>query len=783
MMNLSDFSDKIEHCKIVECSYRKFWKKNGGLMTLRLANRAIAAGLLFVWLAAGVSAGKPDIEAVRKKVKNKNYTFQVGPNPATEFSLEQICGLKMPLTLSAPKPKAPLPPQDLPDRFDWRQLDGCTPVKNQGGCGSCWAFAAMGVIESQYLIRSNLEMDFSEQWLVSCTQAGSCSGGWYGMAFDYMTTEKDKCSASGTPLESDFPYEAADKDCACPPGDRYLITSWSAVQQDPQSMKQAIVTYGPIAVSICADDLFQCYVGGIFNSNVGTNLNHAVVLVGWDDTQGKEGIWLLRNSWGAGWGEGGYMRIEYGCNGVGSAPAYAELIPDNEPNMLDVPGTFPTIAAALAQAGEGDIITLAPGVYSGPDNTNINFRGKKATIRSINPGDPETVASTVIDCQGSPSQPVRAFVFDRGEGPEATLYGLTIRNGYMNDNGGAVYCYYSSPTIKNCVFENNRAAGFKKAGGAIALYNSSPQILNCRITGNTASYYGGGISCRDGSSPIISGCQIVDNTAGTEGGGVYCWVNSIASIEHTVIAGNQADNPSGAGGGVYYFECTQAADGNEPTLTFCTITENTTGGIGGGIFAMDSTVHINSSILWNNAGGESVGHQIALIDDSLDGTMLSVDYCDVTGLDQGHLLEPPNSPECVLQWGPGNLNADPLFADAAAGDYHLKSASGRWDPVQNKWILDDGDNYDSSDDQNSPCIDAGDPNLPADEELPCNGGRVNQGAYGGTAQASRSPFQKCCMMCLQGDFNCDCIINIEDLSVLMEQWLRCNLLPRHYCDD
>ncbi len=98
-------------------------------------------------------------------------------------------------------------------------------------------------------------------------------------------------------------------------------------------------------------------------------------------------------------------------------------------------------------------------------------------------------------------------------------------------------------------------------------------------------------------------------------------------------------------------------------------------------------------------------------------------------------------------------------------------------------MLDDGDNYNPDDDLNSPCIDAGDPEVEVTGEYACNGSRVNLGAFGNTEQASRSAGQKCCMMCTPTDFNCDCRINLEDLAYLLEDWLKCNYLPRHYCDD
>ncbi len=753
-------------------------------------------GLFFV--SYSYAGGRPDIEAVRDRVRQKNYTFRVGPNAATEYTLEQLCGTRVPAGFKAKTASAagPVGELKLPPSFDWRKLDACSPVKNQGGCGSCWAFAAMGIAESQYLIRAGIEMDFSEQWLVSCTDAGSCDGGWYGAALDYMIRVEDPYKKIGAPLEEMFPYEAKDIPCNVPAEAlRYILTDWQGVQDNIDAMKQAIQTYGPIAVTIYANDLFQCYVGGVFNAHEDGSSNHAVVLVGWDDTQGESGIWFLRNSWGTGWGENGYMRIEFGRNNVGGSPCYTTFKPENEPNELHVPSAFPTLRAAMDMAGEGDWIILAPGVYTGSDNTNIRFGGKNVIIRSVNPADKAVVDATVIDCQGSADQPRRAFILDSGEGPGAVLNGLTIRNGYPRDNGGAIYCYYSNPTIKNCVIENNTAAGYKKAGGAIALYNSSPRIINCRIRNNSASSYGGGISCRDSSNPWITNCEILDNTAGTEGGGLYGWVNARITLENTVIAGNHAGE---AGGGLYLYESTPedandiinnaseemlaaaaTPDPNAPSVTFCTIAHNTTDGLGGGIFCMDSILRLYNCILWENRGGEETGSQIALTDDSLNGTQLKVEYCNVTGLDQGHYVDT----QCTLIWGEGNIDVEPMFADAANRDYHLKSASGRWDSSIGDWVLDDGGNYDPSDDENSPCIDAGNPAFGTRNELRCNGGSPNIGAYGGTEQASRSASQKCCMMCLPADFNCDCLINLEDLTIMLEDWLNCNLLPRYYCDQ
>jgi parallel beta-helix repeat protein len=743
----------------------------------KMAVVILLGSIPFELLMGEAFAQRPDVEKVRKRVREKGYTFEVGENPATRYTLQQLCGTKLPRVRRPRLKAAPKSSRRLPEWFDWRQVDGCTPVKNQGGCGSCWAFAAVGAVESAYLIRTGRVFDFSEQWLVSCTNAGSCNGGWYETAFDYMLSLEDACHALGTPTEDAYPYEERDADCACPEGERYVVSDWSSVDSNIDAMKQAIMDYGPIAVSVCSDDLFQCYTGGIFNADTNDPINHAVVLVGWDDTQGAAGVWFLKNSWGPGWGENGYMRIEYGRNRVGTAPCRVEVVTPDDPNILEVPAVYPTIAAAVAAAAQRDIIVLAPGVYTGEGNVNIDPAGKPLTIRSVNPGDPNTVAATIIDCGGTPETPARAFSFVSGEGADTMISGLTIRNGYTRENGGAIYCYYSSPTIRNCVFENNTATGYKKAGGAIALYNSSPRIERCRIAGNTASSCGGGVSCRDSSRPVITHCEITDNIAGNEGGGVYCWVNSSAALDHNVIAGNHAND---AGGGIYLYECTSGpTDANVPVVEFCTIADNTTNGIGGGLFAMDSIAVLHNSILWNNFCGELEGHEIAMLDDSLHGTRVEAAYCDVAGLDRGHLV----GGFCTLDWKEGNLDVDPLFADAAGRDYHLKSAAGRWDPSRRDWVLDDGDNYDPADDENSPAIDAADPSSDFGAEYECNGGRANLGAYGGTAQAGRSYGARCCMQCIKGDFNCDCLINLDDLAVLIEQWLACNLLPRHHCAE
>ena len=141
---------------------------------------------------------------------------------------------------------------------------------------------------------------------------------------------------TGAVLEFDFPYQCPECHPHTPPCPgtpesplprAYLLDSWAYIGSGEElpsveQIKQAIFNYGPVSASVAVDPYFQAYAGGIFNFNYDSMTNHAISLVGWDDTQGENGVWYLRNSWGTDWGEDGYMRIEYGCSRVGAYSSY-----------------------------------------------------------------------------------------------------------------------------------------------------------------------------------------------------------------------------------------------------------------------------------------------------------------------------------------------------------------------------------------------------------------------------------------------------------------------------
>jgi len=281
-----------------------------------------------------------DIEALREEGRQKAWTFTVGLNSATDRTIDQLCGLLEPEKVEEEVDRCTYstPPGDLPDKFDWRILGGTAPIRDQGSCGSCWAFSALAPIESAILIKEGVEEDLSEQFLVSCTSAGSCGGGWTWSALQSSYCFLFSGAALGAVAESSFPYVASDVSCEPPYPRPYCIDSSTYVGSDSfldvPYIKQAILEHGPVSTRVYVGTAFQAYTSGIFNAWAGSDPNHAVALVGWDDSQGANGVWILRNSWGSDWGESGYMRIEYRCSQVGNGTRSITYNPDCNNNGI-----------------------------------------------------------------------------------------------------------------------------------------------------------------------------------------------------------------------------------------------------------------------------------------------------------------------------------------------------------------------------------------------------------------------------------------------------------------
>ncbi len=358
----------------------------------------IALLISLIILLAAISAWgqltDEDIADLKQKAVDEGWTFTVGKNPATEYPLDQLCGMKIPDNWKELAPFDPCTPsKDLPDSFDWRDYDGCTPIKNQGGCGSCWAFASSGPLECAIKIKDDTTVDISEQWLLSCNEDGyDCTGGWY--VFDYFEWKDDPCGGVGTVDEADFPYQAVQVPCNCPYDHDYLIDSWAYIGNSSSipsvgAMKQAIMDYGPIAVTIHSNSALQAYTGGIFNGcDPNGDINHGVVIVGWDDNQGTNGVWFVRNSWGPGWGEdGGYARLEYGCSRIGYAAAYV-----NYPGSRDLSFEYPSGVPEVLTPGQ----PTSFGVNVFGVNDGVPVPGSGQLHYKVNGGSAQTVSMSQV---------------------------------------------------------------------------------------------------------------------------------------------------------------------------------------------------------------------------------------------------------------------------------------------------------------------------------------------------------------------------------------------------
>lgn len=266
------------------------------------------------------------IEALRAQGEAEGWTFTVGVNPAMQYTIEQLCNFRPELKphnnndylkfvqkggkWASPTPTPTETPTGGSSYFGY-----WTSVKNQGSCGSCWAFSTIGAFESN-LKKNGITVDLSEQWLVSCNTDGwGCNGGWF--ANDYMLNP-------GAVLESCYPYTATDSPCqsGCP--FVYVASDTGDTGTSVSDIKAGIQTYGAVSVAVYVNNAFQAYTGGVFNSCRNLSCNHAVVLCGWDDSKGSAGAWYMKNSWGTGWGESGFMWIEYGCSRIGYGSNFIE---------------------------------------------------------------------------------------------------------------------------------------------------------------------------------------------------------------------------------------------------------------------------------------------------------------------------------------------------------------------------------------------------------------------------------------------------------------------------
>jgi predicted outer membrane repeat protein len=384
-------------------------------------------------------------------------------------------------------------------------------------------------------------------------------------------------------------------------------------------------------------------------------------------------------------------------------------------------------------------------------------------------------------------------------------------------NGGGLHNQGGRLWLEGCIFAHNVACGPRCAdvgcgGGLFSQFTvADSQIKNCSFIANIASTGGAahfGLCgtppppARRGEKILLAECTFARNQAPV-GGAISQWASTL-DITHSVFSENSALH---IGGAIHCLESTTSLD-------HCTFSGNSASVTGASIFARGSQItwgdrelslefvltlnsctfrgnlaptgrvlacrapnsqHVDRTLIadciFNNGGNEI---------HNPDGSQITIAYTDLrSGADS--VYDPCES----TSWGEGNIDVDPLFTDPGYwdpngtpddanddfwvdGDYHLRSQAGRWDPVSQTWVQDD---------ITSPCIDAGDAMSPIGQEPFPNGGIINMGAYGGTAEASKSYYgEPVCETIVAGDINGDCKVDFLDFAIMSLHWLEDNRL-------
>jgi hypothetical protein len=366
-----------------------------------------------------------------------------------------------------------------------------------------------------------------------------------------------------------------------------------------------------------------------------------------------------------------------------------------------VPAEYETIQAAIDAAVDGDEVIIQPGRYTGVDNYNIYFGGKEITVRSIEPENPAIVAATIVD----PEYAGNGFGFYDGEDANSILDGLTIRRAAYGQFPGGIVCQGSSPTIRNCTVEEAYSDG-------IILLDSSATISNCIVRNNGGPidqgdyHYGFGIVCYEyqgdeivNNSPSVTDCIISNNYLS----GIYCADYKLETslnitVANCIITGN-GGAPFYYGGNLptsYTYGGGILSAGGNLSVINCTFNGNRAS-MGGGICclkyprAQSRNIEIDNCIFWENYADD--GPQIAMASYYYyEGfwSTLTVSNSDVQGGEDAVYMDPCD-PCSTLNWGVGNIDIDPLFAEPG----YQGPVSG----LTSYWIFDEADGaiaYDSA---------------------------------------------------------------------------------------
>ncbi|MFH1845159.1 MAG: C1 family peptidase [bacterium] len=580
----------------------------------------LLTGLLFTSAAV---AEHPETAASRAMVEANGWSFEVNDHFRNSITPEMQANLhhwtppdNWDEMLAANLKIFPVA-KDLPSYFSW-EGEGQTPVKNQAQCGSCWAFAGIGQIESLVKIYYGIELNLSEQQIISCNPYGSgCDGGWAGAVY-YVT------STYGGIQEHCMPYDPAHADQIPCTQSSYLpfafTDSWHSISNNVTQIKTALLD-GPVCTGIDASSAFDDYGSGCYDAP-GFGTNHLVVIMGWDDRLcGGNGAWIIKNSWGTDWGMSGYGYVQYGAGSVGVGVTQATYTPP----PVTVSITSPLGAVPL----EGETSTTITWYTSGPAVSSVDIYFSvdddcfETLVASNTPNDGEFV----WDVPNTATTSGKLLIFphsgtDDGFGfsDELTILGHKVR--YVSDSGSNTPPYESPATAAHSITDAVAACtGVDTINVAMDDYfetvtisstimlqggwntnftTRDPTTYVTRMRGTTTALrFFGDVPSGSGVDGMVFhdciGGNYSEPLSGRHGGAIYC-NGAGPRISNCIFENNRAapDNDFGFGGAILIY-------GGSPSIIDCQFTNNVAT-CGGAITVYETvSVTLSGNTFLNNA--------------------------------------------------------------------------------------------------------------------------------------------------------------------------------------
>ena len=498
---------------------------------------------------------------------------------------------------------------DLPSNFSWVDEGGLTSVKNQGDCGSCWAFAAIGQIESHLKIYYGQDLNLSEQQMILCNPYGAdCNGGWasavYNVAMTYGAVHEEAIPYSGGTTSS------CTQSSYLPFG---FVTSWHYVSNNVTQIKNALLE-GPVCSAFNADEPFPSYGTGCYTDNVGPYTNHLILIVGWDDRAcGGTGGWICKNSWGPSFGMGGYFTIKYGVSLIGSSTTQIDVVvPPTSVSMLGpvddrdyIAGE--TVDIAWTTSGEAaatvDIWASLDGFLDTKIADNVPNSGHYLWTL---PNHSTTLLQFCVVPLGDTRQ---GF----GISPQRMqLYGHRTR--YVSPTGGDVAPYETKATAARSL----AAALVACTGRDTVLVTAGDYHERISVTTPTTIIGGWNptFTARD-PQPGATRLQSIDSAMSFVGG-LDGHAGVIGFEFYDCVGGISSVPVFGRHGGAIY------VNGSSPTIRDCVFTNNTANpfngsGVGGAIVVINGAPRVEDCVFQGNRA--TLGGAVAMI--GADGAVLT----------------------------------------------------------------------------------------------------------------------------------------------------------------